>query len=344
MSLPWFPFNIKDFLANTKRLNTEAKGAYLLLMLDYYEQGAPAPDDDNVLASITELSPEAWIKARRVLEPMFNIRSGHWHHDRIEHELLEAASKHAKAVARSHAAHAARYGKTAAEGAPSVPKAARKQRISSKPATSRPQAGVEQSHKDAQEQTHTTLSTERVVPAAPNDDARQAGNGLGEGKASQARLIEPDENPLGTTLPETWVPDEFDIDTAKTFGMDDATIQSEVLIFHALNAQNGTFSKNWKGTWHIFCARWKERQDAKPKPLPPRLDVNASASEPYQPKPAEWERALTRWATGDQSGWPRNLLGPEPGQARSRVPRDLLDRFNIDPATGLVRLDRKEAS
>lgn len=43
MSLPWFPFNGKDFITDTLRLTTEAKGAYLMLMLDYYEQEAPPP-------------------------------------------------------------------------------------------------------------------------------------------------------------------------------------------------------------------------------------------------------------------------------------------------------------
>lgn len=83
MSLPWFPFNIKDFVTNTLRLNTEAKGAYLMLILDYYQTETAPPDDDEVLAAITGLSIETWQRHRRVIAPLFQIRDGVWHHPEI---------------------------------------------------------------------------------------------------------------------------------------------------------------------------------------------------------------------------------------------------------------------
>ena len=111
MSFDWFPFNTKDFLANTRRLNTEAKGAYLLLMLDYYEQGEGPPDDDDVLATICELPLETWQRHRRVISPMFEIRDGRWRHDRIKSEMEKAERKHAEAVAKAKNASSVRWKK-----------------------------------------------------------------------------------------------------------------------------------------------------------------------------------------------------------------------------------------
>src|SRR5216684_413831 len=97
MSLPWFPFNIKAYLSDTMRLSTEGHGAYLLLILDYYEADGPAPDDDEVLSDITKLPIDRWKVLRPRIAAFFQIRDGYWHHDRIEREKLEATSKHTKA-------------------------------------------------------------------------------------------------------------------------------------------------------------------------------------------------------------------------------------------------------
>jgi uncharacterized protein YdaU (DUF1376 family) len=97
MSLPYFPFYPGDHLRDTLRLSTEAQGAYVLLMLDYWTKGAP-PDDDAVLAKITGLSLRRWKKHRPALESYFRIESGQWIHNRIERELAEANNRHRRRV------------------------------------------------------------------------------------------------------------------------------------------------------------------------------------------------------------------------------------------------------
>ncbi|WP_163150427.1 YdaU family protein [Bradyrhizobium uaiense] len=97
MSQPWFPFYVGDYVRDTGRLTTEGHGAYLLLMLDYWANGAP-PDDDEILASIARLSLEAWLKLRSKLVPFFSITDGRWTHKRIEKERQIAAEKHEKRV------------------------------------------------------------------------------------------------------------------------------------------------------------------------------------------------------------------------------------------------------
>lgn len=97
MSRPWFPFYVGDYVRDTARLTTEGHGAYLLLMLDYWANGAP-PDDDETLASIARLSLEQWVKLRSKIASFFDVADGRWSHGRIEKELALAEEKHQKRV------------------------------------------------------------------------------------------------------------------------------------------------------------------------------------------------------------------------------------------------------
>ena len=108
MSLPWFKFEPKPFISDTLRLSTEAKGAYLMLILDYYDQGKPAPDDDETLATITGLSVDTWRRHRRVIEPLFNVRDGLWYHLKCEEVLAEQIASYQQKVDASNAAAEAR--------------------------------------------------------------------------------------------------------------------------------------------------------------------------------------------------------------------------------------------
>lgn len=96
MSLDWFEFHPKSFLTDTMRLNTEAKGAYLLLLLDYYEKEGPAPDDDDVLAAITGLQLETWQRHRKVIQTLFQIDSGLWRHMTCESVIADAKARIAR--------------------------------------------------------------------------------------------------------------------------------------------------------------------------------------------------------------------------------------------------------
>ena len=85
----WMPLYIADYLSATSRLTTEQHGAYLLLLMDYWKNGAP-PDNDSVLAQITKLSPDAWANARTMLQPFFEIQDGAWFQPRVENEMAKA--------------------------------------------------------------------------------------------------------------------------------------------------------------------------------------------------------------------------------------------------------------
>jgi hypothetical protein len=133
---------------------------------------------------------------------------------------------------------------------------------------------------------------------------------------------------LGRPLPVDWLPD--DVTIAKViadFGMTDDDVRAELLTFHAYNATHGTFSKNWSATWQMWCARWKEREAAKPKLPLPRVQVD------NVPTADNWDKAAALWAKGT-SAWARKSLGPEPGQPGCRCPIAILVKHGINPETG----------
>jgi uncharacterized protein YdaU (DUF1376 family) len=81
----WMPFYVGDYLRDTSRLSTEQHGAYLLLIMDYWVNGA-LPDDDAALATIARLTPAAWKRMRGSLAGFFQVEGGCWNHKRIDHE------------------------------------------------------------------------------------------------------------------------------------------------------------------------------------------------------------------------------------------------------------------
>lgn len=121
----WMPIYIGDYLADTTRLNTEQHGAYFLLIMDYWRNGPP-PDDAQVLAQITRLSPDAWSNAQAQIKQFFSIEDGCWKHKRIDAEMAEAIANRGKKQAKAKAAANARWGKddkNASSNAPSIAQA-----------------------------------------------------------------------------------------------------------------------------------------------------------------------------------------------------------------------------
>lgn len=106
----WMPLYVADYLADTNRLTTVQHGAYLLLLIDYWRNGA-LPNNDEILAQITKLSPDAWSIARAVLEQFFSIDEHQWKHKRVEAEMLKAGVNKKSAHERAVKAAEARWDK-----------------------------------------------------------------------------------------------------------------------------------------------------------------------------------------------------------------------------------------
>lgn len=87
MSRPWMPLYVADYLGDTRRLKTIEHGAYMLLIMEYWQHGG-LPDNDEELAEITGLDIDEWIAMRSKIARLF--QDG-WRHKRIDAELAKAA-------------------------------------------------------------------------------------------------------------------------------------------------------------------------------------------------------------------------------------------------------------
>lgn len=79
----WMPLYIGDYLADTGHLTTEQHGAYLLLLMAYWRDGA-LPANDRRLAHISRLSLARW---RRLAPPVLGM---------FEHSLAALVSRRAE--------------------------------------------------------------------------------------------------------------------------------------------------------------------------------------------------------------------------------------------------------
>lgn len=104
---PWMPLYIADFLKKTTHLGAIETGAYILLIMDYWQNGK-LPADDRQLARIAKLTDREWKQLRPTLQEFFYDG---WKHERIDEELAHAtdvSSKRAAAAATREASKRAR--------------------------------------------------------------------------------------------------------------------------------------------------------------------------------------------------------------------------------------------
>ena len=92
-ALPYIQLYPADYLADTAHLNAAQHGAYLLLIMNYWQTGAPLKDSNVRLANVARMSQQEWIEARELLEEFFEIKDGEWIHHRIERDLSGVYSK-----------------------------------------------------------------------------------------------------------------------------------------------------------------------------------------------------------------------------------------------------------
>jgi uncharacterized protein YdaU (DUF1376 family) len=86
MSRAWMPLYIGDYLADTQHLTTTQHGAYLLLIMHYWQHGG-LPKDDEAIAWISRLKPDQWRSNCKAIAALFEPG---WKHKRIERELEKA--------------------------------------------------------------------------------------------------------------------------------------------------------------------------------------------------------------------------------------------------------------
>ena len=90
----FMPLFLGDFLKHVGRLQRDDIGSYLLILMDYWVNGAPHEQD---IATIARCPQKAWPEIRRKLAPFFHIDGGVWRQKRVEEELGKAVGRMEKA-------------------------------------------------------------------------------------------------------------------------------------------------------------------------------------------------------------------------------------------------------
>jgi uncharacterized protein YdaU (DUF1376 family) len=103
---PWMPFYVGDYRADTQHLSTAQHGAYLLLIMHYWQHGA-LPDDDEQLARVVGMTPAEWRKNRPVIQAFFGEG---WRHPRIDREIETASQKYQRRMKAAKRGNEVRWG------------------------------------------------------------------------------------------------------------------------------------------------------------------------------------------------------------------------------------------
>ena len=164
-ALPYIQLYVADYLADTMHLTTEEHGAYLLLIMNYWQTGKPLPKPR--LRAISKLSNERWAVVEQSLKEYFSEdENGCWVHDRIEEDLQVVLSKSTKASRAGKASAAKRAAKAAAEK--KAAKAAKK--VADKllkdkeiPAVVDPKLQLESNHTDTDTDTDIKKQAKKVT-------------------------------------------------------------------------------------------------------------------------------------------------------------------------------------
>lgn len=257
MSRPWFPFYVGDYVRDTARLTTEAHGAYLLLMLDYWVNGAP-PDDDDVLATITKLPVAVWKKRRPTLIKFFKVKDGVWTHNRIEKEKEKAESVSSANSDKAREAAEARWAKE------------RERKL-------REQSG--QCSDDAPSIDQALLQNAQSQPPSPSksDSKKRESNS----PSKNFEVIQGGEA-RPTLIDDSYDPSDPAIEYAYSLGMKKAELQNELSKFVAFCMANRIASFNPDMNFKIWCDRWLEHKRKKNPNWVPEPEVILPPPEPFE--------------------------------------------------------------
>jgi uncharacterized protein YdaU (DUF1376 family) len=88
-ALPYMQLYVAEYLADTSHLNAAQHGAYLLLLMNYWQRGKALPDLNDRLATVARMSNDEWTANRGILSEFFCVENGLWIHSRVERDLVK---------------------------------------------------------------------------------------------------------------------------------------------------------------------------------------------------------------------------------------------------------------
>lgn len=104
----YMPLHPGDYLTDTAHLSLTEHGAYMMLIMNYWQTGKPLPVDDRKLRGIARMTADEWGHSRELLLEFFTEDAGLLHHKRIDAELARVAERSSAARARAELSHSAR--------------------------------------------------------------------------------------------------------------------------------------------------------------------------------------------------------------------------------------------
>jgi uncharacterized protein YdaU (DUF1376 family) len=84
---------VSDYLADTAHLNAQQHGAYLLLLMNYWQRGKPLDNTADRLAFVARMTPEEWADNKEILAEFFWVDGDIWTHARVENDLAKVREK-----------------------------------------------------------------------------------------------------------------------------------------------------------------------------------------------------------------------------------------------------------
>ena len=232
MSPPWMPLYVADYLGDTGHLSTIEHGAYMLLIMHYW-QTASLPDDDRKLARIARMQPDEWAEVRDTLAGLFGPD---WTHKRIDAELAHAQDVIGKRSAAAKAMHAKRSASAEQE-----------------------QRGSDANAPANAEQVHDKCSDNhnhhhQPIHSHPSD--------------AHSHTTDERERPKsrGRALPDSWAPNDKHRAEAEVLGRDADWLarQAESMRTWALSNRNRAVAR--KADWDLTFLGWLRREHEKNPP------------------------------------------------------------------------------
>lgn len=95
-AIPFMPLYVADYMSDAAHLTTVEHGAYMLLLMTYWQRGEALPADDKKLARICRLEPRSWLKIKPTISEFFEVIDGKYLHGRVERELTSVRDKSLK--------------------------------------------------------------------------------------------------------------------------------------------------------------------------------------------------------------------------------------------------------
>ena len=90
---PYMPLYIADYMADTAHFGATEHGAYLLMIMTYWQTEKPLMDDDKKMAMICKISLRGYRQLKLNVTHLFDLVDGKFVHKRIEKELAEYRKK-----------------------------------------------------------------------------------------------------------------------------------------------------------------------------------------------------------------------------------------------------------